>query len=55
MMKTQISAALRQPPKASISIPSTSKMSTYDYMSEDFQPTAVLTPPKYIDGKKGVS
>lgn len=55
MMKTQISAALRQPPKASISIPSTSKMSTYDYLSEDFQPTAVLTPPKNIDGKKGGS
>ncbi|KAF0685879.1 fibrinogen silencer-binding protein-like, partial [Aphis craccivora] len=40
MMKTQISAALRQPSKASVSIPSTSKMSTYDFMSEDIQPTA---------------
>lgn len=55
MMKTQISAALRQPPKASLPIPSTSKLSTYDNTSGDIQPTAVLTPPNDVDGKKGVS
>ncbi|XP_008180281.1 uncharacterized protein LOC103308529 [Acyrthosiphon pisum] len=58
MMKTQISAALRQPPKASLPIPSTSKMSTNitnANMSEDIQPITVLTPPKDVDGKKGVS
>ncbi|XP_060855381.1 uncharacterized protein LOC132933063 [Metopolophium dirhodum] len=58
MMKTQISAALRQPPKASLPIPSTSKMSTNitnANMSKDIQPITVLTPPKNVDGKKGVS
>lgn len=55
MMKTQISPALRQPPKASLPIPFTSKISTYANMSEDIQPTAVLTPPNDVDGKKGVS
>lgn len=57
MMKTQISAALRQPPKASLPIPSTSKITPYanTRMSEDIQPTAVLTPPKDVEDKKGVS
>lgn len=55
MMKTQISAALRQPPKASLPIPSTSKMSACANMSEDIKPTAVLTPRKDVKGKKVVS
>lgn len=55
MMKTQISAALRQPPKASLPIPPTLKVSTYANMSEGIQPTAVLTPPKDEGSKKGVS
>lgn len=55
MMKTKISAALRQPPKASLPIPSTSKMSACANMSEDIKSTAVLTPPKYVKGKKEVS
>lgn len=46
MMKTQISAALRQPPTTSLPTPSISKVPSYSYIKEDIQPTVALTPPK---------
>lgn len=53
MMKTRISAALRQPPQASLPIPSTSKTTPYANISEDIPHES--TPPKVVEGKKGVS
>jgi len=55
LIKTQISAAVHRPPQASLPIPSTSKIPPYANMSEDIQSTAPSTPPKYVEGKKGMS
>lgn len=53
MMKTQISAALRNTSQESRPIPFTSKIPPDVDMPEDIRPTAASSP--YVGGKKGVS